>query len=318
MGKKDINVDSLSRVLASLGSIGGVAGGMLTDREGNTVTHQLPSDIDTSICESAVATLYGSSEQILDWAKQGDILSVMIEAERGKILISNALDLNLIIITRADVNLGLLRVSLRKVSNQIASIVLGKPVEIEKPVVEIPTPMPEVEAKPPTAKIPEVRPKMEEIPLPAFPEIPKEIEMPTDPARRADLAFDIYKSIFLSLSIGASKVSGVAPARGMLKRYLPLDECAEFLNGVSIQKDATLDFKTLKANADKIPADKREREIKENFGKIITSLVNGYGSVMGYTPLKGMTRKEIKLVTDGYGKAMKKLGILETIPPELR
>lgn len=322
MGEKNHDTKFLNEVVLSLTNIPGVVGCIITDKEGSGLVGQLPPAVDKSVCESAAATLYGSSEQVIGWAKQGDLLSVLIEAQEGKLLISNAGDLNVVVMTQKDINVGLLRVSLKKASDSIESGVLGG-IKVESPVVSAVAPKLEVGVeKPPAAlaevkKIKEVKPKMEEIPLPVLPEMPSSVSVPEDPAARADLVFDIYKALFLSLSIGAAKVSGVAPTRGMLRRYLPQKECTVLLDGVDIKPDATLDFNKLKENISKLPPAEREQFLKDNFGKIMSSLVGGYGSVMGYAPLKGMTKKEMEAVLKAYGEAMKSLGIFDTLPQGL-
>jgi len=55
----------------------------------------------------------------------------------------------------------------------------------------------------------------------AFPEIKKVVEIPEKIEERADLILDIYEAIFRAMSIGASKIMGVAPARGLTQRFLP-------------------------------------------------------------------------------------------------
>jgi predicted regulator of Ras-like GTPase activity (Roadblock/LC7/MglB family) len=321
MGEKNRDKAFLGEVLASLTNAQGVLGCIITDKEGTSLVGQLPPGINNDICESAVATLHGSCEQVIGWAHQGDLVSVLIEADSGKLLIANSSDLNIVVMAQKDVNVGLLRVSLKRAADSIETGVLGKP----KEEFIAPTPSlsrPEVRAEIPSVqrtevkRIKEVR-KVEEIPIPTLPDLPANIAIPDDLCARADLEFDIYKALFLSLSIGAAKVSGVAPTRGMLKRYLPQSECAAFLDGVGIQPNATLDFKRLKENLDRLPPAEREKVLKDNFGKIISSLVSGYGSVMGYAPLKGMTKKELESVMKAYGAAMQNLGIAGTIPSEI-
>jgi hypothetical protein len=319
MGEKNRDTKFLGEVLASLTNSQGVLGCIITDREGCELVGQMPPGVDKSVCEPAVATLFGSSERVINWAQQGELVSVLIEADSGKLLVANADDLNVVLVAQKDVNVGLLRVSLKRASDAISSGVIGRPVEaaprVEVVRSEVRVERPSV-AQTEARKIREVRPKVEEIPLPVLPQMPACVSVPDDAAGRADLAFDIYKALFLSLSIGAAKVSGVAPTRGMLRRYLPQHECGAFLDGVSIQPNATLDFSKLKENLDKMPPAERERVLKENFGRIISSLISGYGSVMGYAPLRGMTKKEMETVLGAYGSAMKNLGISGTIPPE--
>lgn len=77
----------------------------------------------------------------------------------------------------------------------------------------------------------------------AFPEIKKVIEIPESVEERSDLILDIYESIFRVMSIGASKIMGVAPARGLTQKFLPLEECKMLLDGVKVKSNSTIDFK---------------------------------------------------------------------------
>ena len=77
----------------------------------------------------------------------------------------------------------------------------------------------------------------------AFPEIKKVVEIPESMEERSDLILDIYESIFRAMSIGASKIMGVAPARGLTQKFLPYEECKILLDGVKVKSNSTIDFK---------------------------------------------------------------------------
>ena len=96
------------------------------------------------------------------------------------------------------------------------------------------------------------------------------------------------------MSIGASKIMGVAPARGLTRKFLPVDECKVLLDGVDVKNNSSIDFAKIKENADKIPVSNREMVFKESFGKIITIITENYGKVMGYSAFKGMIRRNLR------------------------
>ena len=164
----------------------------------------------------------------------------------------------------------------------------------------------------PKVAIPVIKPPI------AFPKLEKVTEIPDDDDARLDLLFKIYESIFLAMSIGASKIMGVAPARGLIHKFLPVNECKVLLNGVNVKNNSSIDFVKIKENADKIPVSDRERVFKESFGKIITIITENYGKVMGYSAFKGMIRPEFKIINESFGHLLDDLGIKEQIHPELR
>ena len=151
----------------------------------------------------------------------------------------------------------------------------------------------------------------------AFPEIKKVIEIPENVEERAELILDIYESIFRAMSIGASKIMGVAPARGLTQKFLPLEECKMLLDGVKVKSNSTIDFNKIRKNVSEIPVDERESIFTEDFTKIIDVITENYGKVMGYGAFRGMVRPEFKIIKDSYGPVMYKLGITEKIHPEM-
>ncbi|ADL57999.1 hypothetical protein [Methanothermobacter marburgensis] len=176
--------------------------------------------------------------------------------------------------------------------------------KIEKPVMED-----KVKASLQSQAIPEVRPPL------SLPEL-KSIDVPADPETQKETALLIYEHILLAMSIGASKIMGVAPAGGMLRKSLPHDECPTTLEGVGVLSNASVDFKKLRENIS--AAGYSLEEIKRDMEIIITSITENYGRVMGYGAFRGMIRPEFTAIYRAYRDAMDELGITETIHPELR
>jgi predicted regulator of Ras-like GTPase activity (Roadblock/LC7/MglB family) len=151
----------------------------------------------------------------------------------------------------------------------------------------------------------------------SFPKLPKNVEIPEDSEKRSDLILEIYRSLFLAMSIGASKIMGVTPARGLTRKFLPLKQCHRLLDGVDVKSNSTIDFDRIKDNAKKIPVNEREKIFIEDFTKIITIITENYGKVMGYNAFKGMVRSEFRIINESYGVAMEELGIKRNMHPEL-
>lgn len=151
----------------------------------------------------------------------------------------------------------------------------------------------------------------------SFPKLPKDVEIPEDNEKRSDLILEIYKSIFMAMSIGASKIMGVAPARGLTRKFLPSKLCPKLLDGVDVKSNSTIDFDKIKENAERVPVEEREKIFIEDFTKIITVITENYGKVMGYNAFRGMVRPEFKIINESYGKAMEELRIKDSIHPEL-
>ncbi len=163
----------------------------------------------------------------------------------------------------------------------------------------------------PEVSIPVIKPPI------AFPKLVKVTEIPEDEEARVDLLLKIYESIFLAMSIGASKIMGVAPARGLTRKFLPVEDCRILLDGVDVKNNSAIDFVKIRENAEKIPLSDREQIFKESFGKIVTIITENYGKVMGYSAFRAMIRPEFKIINESYGPLLDDLGVKEQLHPEL-
>lgn len=151
----------------------------------------------------------------------------------------------------------------------------------------------------------------------AFPDLKKVVEVPENIEQRTELILDIYEAIFRAMSIGASKIMGVAPARGLTQKFLPSENCRKLLDGVNVKSNSTIDFNKIRENARKIPVDERESQFIDDFTKIIEVVTDNYGKVMGYGAFRGMVRPEFKIIAESYGIVMDKLGIKEKMHREM-
>ena len=164
------------------------------------------------------------------------------------------------------------------------------------------------ELKPP---IPSVKPPI------SFPSLPKDVQVSDEPEKRSELILDIYEAIFLAMALGAAKIMGVAPARGLTKQFLPFKKCQRLLHNVELKSNATIDFAQIKENAAEIPLTEREKVFIQDFSRMIDVITENYGRVMGYEAFRGMVRTEFLEIKKSYGNAMDVLNIKEKIHPEI-
>ena len=167
------------------------------------------------------------------------------------------------------------------------------------------------ESTKPKMSIPVIKPPI------AFPDLKTVVEVPKNIDERAELILDIYEAIFRAMSIGASKIMGVAPARGLTQKFLPSENCKKLLDGVNVKSNSAIDFNKIRENAMKIPVEERESQFIEDFTKIIEVVTDNYGKVMGYGAFRGMVRPEFKIITESYGIVMDKLGIKDKMHREM-
>jgi len=159
--------------------------------------------------------------------------------------------------------------------------------------------------------IPTVKPPI------SFPKLPEKVSVTDDFEERSELILKIYEAIFLAMALGAAKIMGTAPARGLTKQFLPFEKCQRLLNGVDLKSNATIDFSQIRKNAEKISLAEREEIFITDFSRMIAIITENYGKVMGYEAFRAMVRPEFHAINLSYGEAMEKLGIKTKIHPEI-
>jgi len=209
----------------------------------------------------------------------------------------------------------MLDVEVPEIEEEIEEEPIEEPKEV-KPEVEIEEVEPQEEVKEevpePSAPIPVIRPPI------SFPELPEDVNIPSGDKEKSDLILDIYEAIFLAMSIGASKIMGVSPARGLIQRFLPVEDCKSILNDVNVKSNSAIDFDKIRENAEDIPLNEREDTLINSFSKIIDTITENYGKVMGYGAFRGIVRNEFGVINASYGEAMNELGIKNKVHPELK
>lgn len=326
--------NQLKEILNDLSKVSGIDGSLIVDSDGNVLCHCMLEEADVSLFGSMVHVITSSSKRLLNAAEQGKIERVLVESREGKALFLHLGNVNFIVLMESGANLGLVMISAKRAADKIARITVDlfpivseeleappeihpEKVEVEEERVgiqheaEIKSESAEAQVEEPSAHIPIIKPPI------SFPELPKDVKLPEGTKERTNLILDIYEAIFLAMSIGASKIMGVAPARGLTKKFLPVEACQKLLDGVSVKSNSTVDFDKIRENVQKIPSDERENEFIIDFSKIIHVITEGYGKVMGYDAFRGMVRAEFKMIDDSFGESMDELGIKEKIHPEL-
>lgn len=162
------------------------------------------------------------------------------------------------------------------------------------------------------APLPVIRPPI------SFPDLPKNVIVPQGDKEKSELILDIYEAIFLAMSIGASKIMGVAPARGLIRRFLPVEDCKSLLKDVEVESNSAIDFDKIRENAENIPLDERVDTLITDFSKIIDIITENYGKVMGYGAFRGIVRAEFKVINASYGEPITELGIKDRTHSEIR
>jgi uncharacterized protein len=115
--------EHVEEMLRKLASVGQVEGAAVVSRDGLLIADAVPKDIDAEIFSSMSATMHGAAETAMSELKKGEAKTAMVESDKS-IIVSYGVSPTFILVAIAGkgVNLGLLRVELKKTSEQISKV----------------------------------------------------------------------------------------------------------------------------------------------------------------------------------------------------
>lgn len=112
----------IERVLKDLGRIDGVNGSLVVGKDGLIIEKEVPSDIDSELVGAMSSAVFGTAERSSEEMKHEKLQQVMIEGNRGKTLMIDSGEAILAVITDININLGLIRLEMKRSSERIRDI----------------------------------------------------------------------------------------------------------------------------------------------------------------------------------------------------
>ncbi|NOZ77009.1 MAG: hypothetical protein GXO65_04915 [Euryarchaeota archaeon] len=109
----------IERILADLEKIAGVTGVLVTGRDGLIIASEVSGDTDAEALGALATTVYTTSENSMKELNKGSTNQVIIEGDEGKILMVLAGEAILVVLTEPTVNLGYLRMEMKKSVSRI-------------------------------------------------------------------------------------------------------------------------------------------------------------------------------------------------------
>jgi uncharacterized protein len=115
--------EEIENILRKLSAVGQVEGTAIVSRDGLLIADALPKNIDAEIFSSMSATMHGAAETAVSELKRGVCQMTIAESDKS-IVVSLGVNPTFILVSLAakGVNLGLLRVEMKKTSAQIAKM----------------------------------------------------------------------------------------------------------------------------------------------------------------------------------------------------
>ena len=112
-------VDMIERILKDLGRINGVSGSLVVGKDGLIIESEVPGDIDSELVAAMASAVFGTAERSAEEMKHEPLQQVMIEGEKGKTLMIDAGEGILVVITDISINLGLIRIEMRRSAERV-------------------------------------------------------------------------------------------------------------------------------------------------------------------------------------------------------
>lgn len=112
----------ISRVLKDLGRIEGVNGSLVVGKDGLIIERDVSSDIDSELVGAMSSAVFGTAERSSEEMKHDKLQQVMIEGNKGKTLMIDSGEAILAVITDTSINLGLIRLEMKRSSDRIMEL----------------------------------------------------------------------------------------------------------------------------------------------------------------------------------------------------
>jgi predicted regulator of Ras-like GTPase activity (Roadblock/LC7/MglB family) len=113
----------MRRIVEDLIRVEGVIGSLLVGKDGLVVASTLLDEEDAEILGAMSAAVFGEIDKATKRIGVGDLVDSIIDAKDGSILLLEAKELILVVITQRTVNLGLVKMEMRRAAKRIGEAV---------------------------------------------------------------------------------------------------------------------------------------------------------------------------------------------------
>lgn len=113
----------MRRIVEDLIRVEGVIGSLLVGKDGLVVASTLMDEEDAEILGAMSAAVFGEIDKATKRIGIGMLMDSIIDAEQGSILMLESKELILVVITQRMVNLGLVKMEMRRAAKRIGEAV---------------------------------------------------------------------------------------------------------------------------------------------------------------------------------------------------
>ncbi len=109
----------MRKIVEDLIRIDGVIGALLVGKDGLVVASTLLEEEDAEVLGAMAAAMYGTLAKACERIGVGGLANSIVEANEGTIQLMEAEDLLLVVITERKVNIGYVKIEMRRASKRI-------------------------------------------------------------------------------------------------------------------------------------------------------------------------------------------------------
>src|SRR6476619_2032749 len=109
----------MRHIVEDLIRVDGVIGSLLVGKDGLVVASTLLEDEDAEVLGAMSAAMFGTIAKAAERIGVGTLRDTIVEATEGSIQLIEAEDLILVVITERGVNLGMIRIEMRKAAKRV-------------------------------------------------------------------------------------------------------------------------------------------------------------------------------------------------------
>ncbi len=118
--------EQLEKILSDLKRAGGILSSAVISRDGLMVASDLTKNIDADTFAAMSAAMEGAAETAVSELKQGELRQIIVDAQDSKLItVSAGKKVILVVLTKPDINLGLVLLELGKASGLLSEL-LGR------------------------------------------------------------------------------------------------------------------------------------------------------------------------------------------------
>lgn len=115
--------EAMRRIVEDLIRVDGVIGSLLVGRDGLVVASTLMDDEDAEILGAMSAAVFGEIDKTTRRIGVGTLIDTIIDAQQGSILMLESRDLILAVITQRMVNLGMVKMEMRRAAKRVTEAI---------------------------------------------------------------------------------------------------------------------------------------------------------------------------------------------------